>query len=43
MSCHASGFMNMGNGGVHVHSNNKKSNTKSSTEAKIVEVDDVLT
>ena len=37
------GFVTMGTGGAYVQSSKQKLNTKSSTEADIVRVDDVLT
>ena len=43
MRIHTCGFMTMGTGGAYVHSIKQKLNTKSSTEAKLVGVDDVLT
>ena len=36
------GFMAMGTGGAYVKSSKQKLNTKSSTEDKLVRVDDVL-
>ena len=43
MRIHTGGFVTMGTGGAYVQSSKKKLNTKSSTEAKLVGVDDVLT
>ena len=43
MRSHTSGFMTMGTGGSYLHSSKQKLNTKSSNEAKLVGVDDVLT
>ena len=43
MRSHTGIFMTMGTVGVYVHSRKQKLNTKSSTEAKLVGVDDVLT
>ena len=43
MRSHNSGFMTMGTVGAYVQSSKQKLNTKSSTEAKLVGVDDVLT
>ena len=43
MRSHTGGFMNMGTWGVYVQSSKKKLNTKSSTEADLVGVDNVLT
>ena len=43
MRSHTGGFMNMRTGGSYVQSSKQKLNTKSSTEVKIVGVDDVLT
>ena len=43
MRSHTGGFMTMGTGGGYVHSSKQKPNTKSSTEAELVGVDDVLT
>ena len=43
MRSHTGGFMTMGTGGAYVQSSKKNLNTKSSTEAKLVGVDDVLT
>ena len=40
---HTGGFMDMGKGGAYVHSSKQNLNTKSSNEAKLVVVDDVLT
>ena len=43
MRSHNGGFMTMGTRGDYVQSSKHKLNTKSSTEANIVGVDDVLT
>ena len=43
MSSHTGGFINMGTRGAYVHSRKNNLNTKISTEAEIVGVDDVLT
>ena len=43
MRIHTGGFMTMGTIGVHVQSSKQKLNTKSSAEAELVGVDDVLT
>ena len=43
MRGHTGGFMTMGIGGAYVQSSKQKLNTKSSTEAELVRVDDVLT
>ena len=43
MRINTGGFMNMGTGGAYVQSIKKKLNTKSSTEAELIRVDDVLT
>ena len=43
MGSHTGGFMTMGTRGDYVQSSKQKLNTKSSTEAKLVGVDDVLT
>ena len=43
MMSHTGGFMTMGTGGAYVQSIKQKLNTKSSTEAGIVGVDDVIT
>ena len=43
MRSHTGGFMTMGTGGAYVQSRKQNLNTKSSTEAEIVGVDDVLT
>ena len=43
MRSHTGGFMTMGTAGAYVQSSKKKLNTKSSTEAELVGVDDVLT
>ena len=43
MRVHTGGFMTMGTGGAYVQSRKQKLNTKSSTEAEIGVVDDVLT
>ena len=43
MRSHTGGFMTMGTGGAYVQSSKQKLNTKSSTEAELVGVDDVLT
>ena len=43
MSNHTGGFMNIGTGVAYVQSSKQKLNTKSSTEAKLLGVDDVLT
>ena len=43
MRSHTGGFMSMGTGGVYVQYSKQNLNTKSSTGAKIVGVDDVLT
>ena len=43
MRSHTVGLMAMGTGGSYVQSSKQKLNTKSSTEAKLVGVDDVLT
>ena len=43
MRSHTGGFMTMGTGGAYVQSRKRKLNTKSSTEAELVGVDDVLT
>ena len=43
MRSHTGGFMTMGTGGTYVQSSKNKLNTKSSTEADIFGVDDVLT
>ena len=43
MRSHTSGFMTMGTGGAYVQSRNHNLNNKSSTEAKLVGVYDVLT
>ena len=43
MRIHTGGFMNMGTGGAYVQSRKQNMNTKSSTEAEFVRVDDVLT
>ena len=40
---HTGGFMNMGTGGVYVHSDKQNLKNKSSTEADLVGVDDLLT
>ena len=42
MRSHNGGFKTMGTGGAYVQSSKKKLNTKSSTEAEIVGVDDVM-
>ena len=42
MKRHTGGFMTMGTGGAYVQSNKKNMTTKSSTEAELVGVDDVL-
>ena len=43
MRSHTGGFMTMVTGGAYVQSIKQKMNTKSSTEAEIFGVDDVLT
>ena len=43
MRRHTGGFMSMGTGGAYVKSRKHNLNTKSSTEAELVGVDDVLT
>ena len=43
MSSHTGGFVTMGTGGVYVQSRKHNLNTKSSTDANLVGVDDVLT
>ena len=43
MRIHTGGFMTMGTGGAYVQSRKRKLNTKSSTEAKLVGLVDVLT
>ena len=43
MRSHTGVFMNMGTRGAYVHSRKEKLNTKSSTDADLVGVDDVLT
>ena len=43
MRSRTGGFMTMGTGGAFIKSRKQKLNTKSSTEAKIIGVDDVLT
>ena len=43
MRSHTGGFMTMGTEGVYVQSSKHNLNTKSSTEANLVGVDDVLT
>ena len=43
MRSHTGGFITMGTGGAYVHSRKHKLNTKSSTEAELVRVHDVLT
>ena len=43
MRSHTGGFMNMGIGGGYVKYSKHNMNTKSSTEAELVVVDDVLT
>ena len=43
MRSHNGDLMNMGTGGAYVHSSKQNMNTKSSTEAKLVGLDDVLT
>ena len=43
MRSHTGGFVTMETGGAYVQSSNQKLNTKSSTEAELVGVDDVLT
>ena len=43
MRSHTGGFMTMGTGGAYVQSRKQKLNTKISTEADFVGVDDVLT
>ena len=43
MRSHTGGFMTMGTGGAYVQSSKKNLNTKSSTDSKLVGVDDVLT
>ena len=43
MRSHTGGFMTMGTGGAYVQPRKKNLNTKSSTEAELVGVDDVLT
>ena len=43
MRGHNGGFVNMGTGEAYVQSSKKKVNTKSSTEADLVGVDDVMT
>ena len=43
MRSHTGGFMIMGTGEAYVQSSKQKLNTKSSTEAELVGVDDVLT
>ena len=42
MKRHTGGFMTMGTGGAYVQSNKQNMTTKSSTEAELVGVDDVL-
>ena len=42
MRSHTGGFMTTGKGGAYVQSSKQKLKTKSSTEAKLVGVDDVL-
>ena len=43
MRIRTGGFMNMGTGGAYVQSRKQKLNTKSSTDADLVRVYDVLT
>ena len=43
MRSHTGGFMPMGTGGAYVQCIKQKLNTKCSTEAELVGVDDVLT
>ena len=43
MRIYTDGLMTMGIGGAYVKSSKQKLNTKSSTEAKLVRLDDVLT
>ena len=43
MRIHTGGFVTMGTGGAYVQYSKQKLNTKSSTDAKLVGVDDVLT
>ena len=43
MRSHTGGFMTMGTGGAYVQSIKQKINTTSSTDAKLVGVDDLLT
>ena len=43
MRSHTGGFMTMSTGGAYVYSIKQNLNTKSSTEAELVGVDDVLT
>ena len=43
MRSHTGGFVTMGTVGAYVRSSKQKLNTKSSTEAEVVGVDDVLT
>ena len=43
MRSQTGGFMTMGTGGAYVQSRKKNQNTKSSTDSKLVGVDDVLT
>ena len=43
MRIHTGDFMTMGIGGAYILYSKQKINTKSSTEAKLVGVDDVLT
>ena len=43
MRRHTGGFMTMGKGEAYLHSSKQKLNTKSSTGAEIIGVDDVLT
>ena len=43
MRINTGSFMTMGTGGAYVHSRKNDMNTKSSTDAKLVKLDDVLT